>query len=109
MAFDRWPAHRFFRGLRQAFPVMELQTCPRGCAPSLGDQDLDRTLVLPRCVDFLHHWPLPKLWESWIFAKSPVLLELKFSLLRMCIDALESSSSGDYEAGASIVLASIGE
>ena len=53
MVFDCWPTHRFICVLRRVFQVIKLQACPRSFAPSLGDQDLDRVLVLPHCVDLL--------------------------------------------------------
>ena len=83
--------------------MTEMQAYLRVFAPSRRDQDRERILVLalPQC-------PLPPLWGSWISAS-----ELKSFLLNMCIDAPESTtnsrSSGDFEVGASVALASIGE
>ena len=84
-----------------------MQACLRVFAPSRRDQDRERILVLPRLFALLQ-CPLPPLWGSWISAS-----ELKSFLLNMCIDAPESTtnsrSSGDFEVGASVALASIGE
>ena len=105
--FDRWPTHRYIRVLRRAFQVTEMQAYHRVFAPSRRDQDRERILVLPRLLA-LPQWPLPPLWCSWISAS-----ELKSFLLNMCIDAPESTtnsrSSRNFEVGASVALASIGE
>ena len=92
--------------------MIELQACHRVFAPSRRDQDRERILVLPRLFA-LSRWPSPPLWGSWISRRVSISSELKSLLLSMCVDASESTtnsrSSGDFEVGAGVALASTGE
>ena len=92
--------------------MIELQACHRVFAPSRRDQERERFLVLPRLFA-LPRWPLPPLWGSWISANLSISSELESFLLSMCIDAPESTtnsrSSGIFEVGAGVALASTGE
>ena len=85
--------------------VIELQACHRVIALSRRDQDRERVPVLPRLLAPPRR-PLPPLWVS-------ISAELKSFLFSTCIDAPQSttnsSSSRDFEVGASVALASIGQ
>ena len=48
VAFDRWPTHRYFRVLRKALQVIELQACLRVIALLRRDQGRKQKPVLPR-------------------------------------------------------------
>ena len=112
VALDCWHTHRFFRVLRKARPVIELQTCHRVIAPLRRDQDRKIIPVRPRSFA-LRQWPLPPLWGSRDFRRVSSSPELQSFLLSMCIDAPESiansRSSGFFEQGASITQASARE
>ena len=88
------------------------QACHRVIALSPRDQDRERLLVVPDSFA-PPRWPSPPMWGFWIFAEYPVHLSLNLFLLSMCIDAPESVtlalSIGDFEVGAGVALASIGE
>ena len=92
--------------------MIQLQACPLVIAPSRRDQDRERTLVLPRL--FAHPlWLLPLLWGVLDLRRVSISAKVKTFLLSMCIDAPESKtnslSSGNFEVGAGIALASTGE
>ena len=98
-------------GLRREHQAIEQQSFLRVFALSRTDSHRERVLVPPRGYAFLHWQSIPQ-WRVWTFSLSPFLLNLVSFLLIMCIDAPESTSnsrsSGLFEVGASITLASIG-
>ena len=112
VAFDRRPTQRFFRVLRRVLQVIELQACHRLFAPSRRDQDRERIPVLPRLFAPLR-WALPTVVAFLDLRRVSISSELESFLLSMCIDAPESTSnscsSRDFEVGAGVAQASIGE
>ena len=88
--------------------MIELQACLRVIALLLRDHDRERFLVLPPLFALVH-WPFGVPGSPQSLQSS----ELKSFLLRMCTEAPESTtnsrSSGDFEVGAGVALASIGE
>ena len=107
--FDRWPTYRNISVLRKVFQAIELQK-DRVIAQSRRGQDREHIPVLPRLFELIgryHHCGV--LYLRRVSNSS----ELKSFLLSMCTEAPESTtksrSSGDFEVGAGVALASTGE
>ena len=111
VVFDRGPTRRNIRGLRRVFQPIAQQALLRVIAPSRRDQDRERFLVLPRlfCTSPLAVTTTVGFLDLHRVSSSS---ELKSFLLCMCIDAPESTtnsrSSGIFEVGAGIAVASTG-
>ena len=100
------------RVLRRAFQVIDLQTCPGVIALS---RRVSRSCTNTCASSFVCTSPLAVTTVVGFLDLRRVSIssELESFLLSMCIDALESTtnsrSSGDFEVGAGVALASMGE
>ena len=113
VAFDRWPTHRYIRVLRRVFQVKELQVCHRVTALPRKDQDRERIPVLPRLFVCTSPLAVTTVVGFLVFRRVSSAAKLKTFLLSICIAAPESTtdsrSSGFFEEGAGMALASVGE
>ena len=111
-AFDRWPTHMHNRALRRVLQAMELQACPRVCAPSRRDQDCKQKTCASSldCTSPLAVVSVVRFLDFRSDSSSPELKSFSHQHVQWCsgIDH-EFSLLLIFEEGAGIATAPVGE